>query len=101
MPRSDPKQRKAQIMEAALTLARRNGFESVRMEGIANEAGCVNGLVVHYWGTMSQLRRAIMREAVRIEDLQLVAQGLAVGHPAARKAPQALKEQAAAYLVGV
>ena len=96
--RLDPTVRKDQIITAAIELARRDGYENVRREGVAAQAGIAPGLVSKYWGTMPQLRRAIMRHAIEIEDLIVIAQGIARGDPCARKAPQKLKDRALAQL---
>jgi hypothetical protein len=49
---------------------------------------------------MSALRREIMREAVRVECLAVVAQGLAVRDPHAMAAPAELRQRAARHLAG-
>jgi len=93
--------RKAEILDAALCVATHTGFENATREQVAKEAGCAEGLVSNYWGTMKQLRRAIMREAIRTQNLVVIAQGLARGNSNARKAPPELKERAAAQLTSV
>jgi hypothetical protein len=50
------------------------------------------------FGTIDGLRRAVMAEAVRTEDLSVLAQGLACGSEEARKASKVLKHRALEYL---
>lgn len=96
--RLTPAVRKEEIIAAALRVAAKHGFENVSRAMIAEEADVAPGLVSNYWGTMPQLRRAIMREAVKQEDLVIIAQGLARGHTQAVKAPPELKDRAIATL---
>jgi len=86
-------------MDHALRIARKKGYDSVRREDIAKEANVATGLVTKYWGTMVQLKRAIMREAVRIEDIVIIGQGLAKRDKCATKAPLELKKKAIRALI--
>ncbi len=52
------------------------------------------GLVSKYFGTMKQLKREIIRAAIKQEIPEIIAQGLANGDKRAAKAPQQLKERA-------
>jgi len=47
-----------------------------------------------HFSTMAQLRRSIMRAAVRRENLAVIAQGLAAGDAQARKAGRAVQRRA-------
>ena len=96
--RLNPKERKAKIMTAAIRTAKRVGYMQMRREDVATMAGCSNSLVSAYWGSVPQLRRAVMRHAVRIECLEVIAQGLAAKDRHALKAPVHVKMAAAATL---
>ncbi len=97
--RLPPADRKQQIMAAALIAAKRIGYTSVKRSDIAEEAEVTNSLVSRYWGTMPKLRRAIMRRAIKLEHLTIIAQGLVANDANALKAPQALKQQALQQLI--
>lgn len=86
--------RKLHILACAMTEAKRHGYNNVTREAIAARANCASGLVSHYFGTMLQMRRAIMSEAIRTRELRIIAQGLADGHPKAMRAPVELKQAA-------
>ena len=73
-------------MTAALIVAARCGYQTMSREAIAQEAGCSTGLISRYFGTMLQLRRAVMRAAVTRGDQAVLAQGLAARDPNARAA---------------
>lgn len=91
--------RKTDILNAAMTVAQTAGYSRVTLQEVARQAGCTRGLVLYYYSTIVQLRRAIMSEAIRIKDAAILAQGLAVGDSKAKRAPPDLKAAAAAYLM--
>lgn len=89
-----PDDRRDQILTAAVKLAEEHGYSKITRDQIAAAAGCAPGLVSHYFATMPQLRRAIMRAAVKAVNLAVIAQGLGVGDPHAKKAPTDVKTKA-------
>lgn len=92
--RLNPDVRREEILKAAMIVARRDGYTRMTRQAIAERAGASVGLVSRYFGTMPQLKRAVMRAAVTARDARLVAQGLAAGDPHARKADGELKRAA-------
>lgn len=93
------RERKAQILSAALDLCKTASYSRITREQIAERAGIPPTLITYHFGTMPALRRDIMREAVRIECLPVVAQGLAVRDAHAVKAPEELRNRAIASLI--
>ncbi len=63
-------------------------------EAIATRAGVAFGSINHEFGTIDKLRDAVMEDAVTNERLDIIAQGLADGHPLARAAPDDLRTRA-------
>lgn len=96
--RMQPDERREHILAAAIDLARTEGYNRIRRDQIAAHANVSMALVTHYFGTMNQCRRAIMRAAIRDEVLEVIGQGLATGDPHARKAPAELKRRAGLYI---
>lgn len=96
--RMTPTDRKAAILSAAMVAAGKLGFGNIRQKDIADAAECGHGTVTLYWRTMGQMRRAIMREAIKTHNVKIVAQGLGINDPDAKKAPPELKQKAAAFL---
>lgn len=92
--------RKTELLDAAVALATRHGYMNVTRHMIAERAGVTPALVPYYFGTMNELRRAIMSEAIRVRALRIIAQGIADGHPKAKRAPDELKREAVMSLVG-
>lgn len=87
----DAKAREAQILAASLKVAETVGYSRVTLQQIADAAEVSKALPLAYFGTMASWRRKVMREAVRLRNLRIVAQGLAAGDPHARKAPPDLR----------
>lgn len=96
--RLQPQERKAQILKAALKIAVREGYSNIKREAIASEAGVAVGLINRYFNTMPQLKRAVMRAAIDREVLKIIAQGLVVNDPQARKASIELKQKAMRHI---
>jgi len=93
--RLHPDDRKQQILTAAIKVAGRpGGWGKLTRVAVAKEAGCAEGLVSKYFGTMIAFRRSIMRAAIQARNLAVVAQGLAAGDTNAQKAPPELKAAA-------
>ena len=92
--RTDPKLRREQILNVAVSMAKRGGYHKITRDAIAENAGVSMGLVSRYFGTMTKLRRAIMRAAIVQEIPEIIAQGLANGDNHAKKAPEKLKAKA-------
>ena len=67
--------------------------------GVAAEAGVAMGSVNHHYGTMQVLRDAVMQRAVEEEQLELIAQGIAMGDNIAKSAPLELRQRALTTLL--
>lgn len=91
-------ERRAQLLDIACTIARKVGYLKVTREAIAAKADCSPATVTAYFKTTPQLKRDIMRAAVKLPDLVIIAQGLANKDPHAQKAPDDLKQKAVASL---
>lgn len=96
--RLQPEVREEQILAAALNVARVVGYMRVTREEVAHEAQCSPALISVRLGTMTEFRRKLMRYAVRVKCLPVIAQGLAARDPHAQKAAPELKQKALAAL---
>lgn len=86
------------ILEKAIAMSADGGFTRLTRDSVAFEAGVAAGMVNKCFGTMEGLRRAVVSQAVITENLEVIAQGLAVGYEEARRAPAQLKTRALAML---
>lgn len=91
--------RDKRILDAALELAKGLGFEWITRDQVATAAGVSPATINNVFGTVSGMKRAVLREAIAREVVEIVAQGLAVRHPIALAAPTELKERAVAHMV--
>lgn len=99
--RTSPALREEHLLECAVALATVQGYHNVTRDQLAEAAGVSMGLISRYFGTMVQLRKAVVRQAVLKEIPEIIAQGLANGDKQAQKAPDALKTRAAMLLVNL
>ncbi|MCK5504241.1 MAG: helix-turn-helix transcriptional regulator [Thermodesulfovibrionia bacterium] len=90
--------RRRHILRHALVIAAEHGYTNISQRAVAQAAGVASGLVPHYFTTMAGLRKAIMREAVRVEHLGIIAQGIVLKDQVALAAPMELKERVAAWV---
>ena len=90
----DARTRVAQILAAALELAPKVGYQKLTREAVALHLGIPSSLVPYHMGTMAEFRRQIMREALRVECLPVIAQGLAARDRHALKAEPELRARA-------
>lgn len=82
------------ILDAAVRLSERMGYLQITRDDVADEARCAAGSINRHFGTMQQLRRAIMGEAVNSENLNIIAQGLVAKDTRAQKAPETIRRAA-------
>ena len=93
--RLNPKVRKETIIIAAFRVARKpGGWSRMTRAAIAKEAHCAEGLISKYLGSMDSVRRIIMKRAIKNEYMELIAQGIASGEPAAMALSPVLKHKA-------
>lgn len=90
---------KEHILDTAYKMAQRDGFAAITRDGVAAEAGVAMGSVNHHYGTMQVLRDAVMQRAVEEEQLELIAQGIAMGDNVAKTATLALRKRALTTLL--
>lgn len=99
MTRLQPEDRRAAILEAALTLAKLHGYRALTRDTVASAAGVSPGLVTRYYYHMDLLRSEVVSEAVRLGLPNIVAEGLVSGEPAALNAPESVRLGAAMSLI--
>lgn len=96
MKRLKPDARKAQILTAALALARESHYLKLTRDDIAKAVNLSGPAVQYHFQTVKKLRNEIMRAAVKRVDLVVIAQGLGAKEPHAERAPADLQQRARA-----
>jgi DNA-binding transcriptional regulator YbjK len=92
--RLDPKERREQIMQAAIEAAKQHGIQNMQRDQIADIAKCGESTINKYYNTMTQLRRDVMRRAIKDEVYEVIAQGLMYKDPRALKLSDDIKKKA-------
>ncbi len=95
--RLTPEARGDMLLNVAIDLAAKHGLANVTRDQIAAKAKVAAGLVTLRLGTMKEMRRTIMRNAVTREILPIIAEGLATRDRFALEAPEDLRQRAAAH----
>ncbi len=90
----EARERIAQILACALLVSSKKGYMKVTRDDIAEQAKVPPSLISYHLGTMPELRRRIMREAIRTECLPVIAQGIGMDDRHLRKAPNELIRKA-------
>lgn len=84
----------AEILTAAMEVARTKMFNKVTLKEVADLVPCSHGLILKYFGTSVQLQRAVMGEALRTECQEIIAQGIIAKDPRALKLTKKQKKEA-------
>ena len=92
--RMKPEARKEDILAAALGLAEEHGYNKISRSQIAKAANVTGPILNYHFGTMTKFRRDLMRYAVRLGNLKVIAQGLCSGDVHAQKADEDVKRKA-------
>ena len=82
-----PEERKAKILAAGLKLAAQFGYMNLTDRDLAREARCSKSLVLHYFGSILTVRREILLEAIRVENLAVIRQGWGMKAPEIETCP--------------
>ncbi len=96
--RMKPEARKDDILSAALVVACHSHYTKVTREQIAIKAGVSGPAVQYHFHTMTQLRKEMMRAAVKRECLPVILQGYIMSDPVALRASDDLLRQAVAAI---
>lgn len=94
LQRLKPDARRAAIVDAAIKLSEGTHYLQVQRKQIAVALGVSPPAITYHFGTMEQIRDAVMCEAVKQENLAVIAQGLGARDAIAVRAPNELKKRA-------
>ena len=90
--------RRKEILNAAIELAVKLGYQQITRELVANKAKTSIALVTWYFDNMSNLKSEIMKAAISRENLPLIAQGLSLGDSHAQSINKELRNKVIEYL---
>ena len=93
------RKRKEKILQAAIELAIKNGYQNIKCTDIAKRAKVTRSLINFYFSNMDELKHHIMQLAISNGELAIIAQGLVAKDPAAVKVPDRIKQKALSYII--
>lgn len=96
--RKEPTERKQELLEVAIQLAKEEGYSHITRNEIARRASVAYGLVTSYFKSIDNLKKLVVKEAIKKEIVQIVAQALARKEPLTRKLDPSLREKVIRYL---
>lgn len=95
----DPKMRRNQILKAAVELAAELGYHKIRRFEVAKQAKVSSGLINFHFRTMEELKKSVMKYAIKNKNLKIIAQGIVLQDPQVLKLPDDVKQSAVKYLI--
>jgi AcrR family transcriptional regulator len=96
--RKEPAERKQELLEVAIHLAKEVGYSHITRNEVARRAGVAYGLVTLYFKTIENLKRLVVKEAIKREIVQILAQALARKETLTRKLNPDLLEKVIRHL---
>lgn len=91
--REDPQIRKNEILDGAVRVATRYGYQTITREDVAAEAGTSCALVTRYFVTMEHLKNAVIDAAITREILPILAQAISMGDTRTKLISPELKQK--------
>lgn len=98
MKRMKPDKRRLHILGVAIRLSKLNGYRNITREEVAEAAKVSSALINNYFGTIEDLRKCVIRQAVVDEIPIIIAQYLAVADDNTVEISERLRILAADFL---
>lgn len=96
--RKKPEVRRELILEAAIALAKKEGYHRITRDAVARRAEISSALIATYYPRMVHLKTAVLDAAIDREIVEIVAQGLSLGVPRALRIGEGLRQKVTTYL---
>lgn len=90
---------KQKLLSVALNKSIEVGYYKITRKEIAREAHVSTALISYYFKTVKELRRAIVMEAIKKNNLPIILQALLTQDSLITRIPRELRNRAARYLV--
>lgn len=97
--RKKPDVRKGEIIEAGLKLAEEIGVMNINRTNVGKRADVAAPTISYHFGTADQMRRAVMRHALKVKNLKVLADVIVAKDAFAEKIPSAVKAEALGHLL--
>jgi AcrR family transcriptional regulator len=86
------------ILAAAVKLAASKGLARLTRKMVARNIRVADSLVSYHFKGMDGLKKAVITQAIKTENLPIIAAAVVMRHPAVAQVAQELKERALASL---
>jgi AcrR family transcriptional regulator len=90
--------RMKEIIDAAMLLTDTHPLRDITREMVANQAGCTDSLINHYFTTTDKLRDAVLIRGIKESKLKIIAEAIIMGSPLVNTIPDKLKLKAVNYV---
>lgn len=94
-------ERKQQLLNIAVDVAEKAGCDGLNARNLAEKAGVSYSLVCLHFPSIKNLYESVFKEAIRVENLGVIAQGIEYEFPILQEIPAPLREKAVLYQKGV
>jgi AcrR family transcriptional regulator len=95
--RLSPEERKASIIVAGIALAKCSGYSRLTCKKIAEAAGIPRSLIHYHFGSWRNVREALLAQAAREDEYQIIMQAMAIKDPALKVSVE-IKNKARKFL---
>ena len=82
------------ILRVAINLSIEIGYANIRAGSVAERAQVSRPLVLHYFGSLRNLKKSVMERAIKERIIIIVMQGVSSNDPIALRAPAELIREA-------
>lgn len=86
--------RKQLILKTAMKLAKRIGYYNLMCSVVAANAKVSKALVHKYFDTTKKLKNSVLRAAIGVRDIEIIAQGVMRKDPLTKKIDDELRQDA-------
>lgn len=90
-------ERKQELLDIAVDVAEKAGCNSLNARNVAEKAGVSYSLVRLHFPDIRNLYESVFKEAIRVENLGVIAQGIEYKFPLLQEIPAPLRERAVLY----
>lgn len=96
--RKNPTIRKNILLCTAIKLSIKVGYRNLTREALAKKAKVSPALINYYFDTIEKLKQEVLKEAIKLEIVEILAQALGVQELQKFKISEDLKQKTLSYL---
>jgi DNA-binding transcriptional regulator YbjK len=96
-----PEFRRMALLESAVMVASRDGWQKMTRDAIAELSKVSPALVSYALGDMKNIKRIVIREAIKRGIVSIIAEGITYGDPEALTVPKKLRSKVNKYIAGL